>query len=238
MENIDLDIIFTASELSQARDFFREIRFDQERAEFDTFETMIFEGNMTIYKQISLKLLQSFRILSKSMISQVRNFSSSPQNLALVFVKLSSLLGTAPLAPPETTEKMILYSDFLKVFVYKTSLESKKDEMPIFERVLELTLDLVLYGGFEANFSSVLMTSSLPNPTQPAAAPASLSTTSSQVKATSSPSSSSPSSSSSMTSSLTLLAPDDIVEPQQQQYMDTNSAKKNTSSMFLSPDDL
>lgn len=237
MENIDLDIIFTASELSQARDFFREIRFDQERAEFDTFETMIFEGNMTIYKQISLKLLQSFRILSKSMISQVRNFSSSPQNLALVFVKLSSLLGTAPLAPPETTEKMILYSDFLKVFVYKTSLESKKDEMPIFERVLELTLDLVLYGGFEANFSSVLMTSSLPNATQPAAAPASLSTTSSQVKATSSPSSSS-SSSSSMTSSLTLLAPDDIVEPQQQQYMDTNSAKKNTSSMFLSPDDL
>ena len=152
MERVNLDTTLNASELSEARAFFQRIQFHQEKNEFDRFETMIYEGNLIIYRQVSVKLLQAFRVLSKAVISQLRNFATSPQNLARVFVRLSALFAaTAAVEPPTTIERVTMYADFLKVYIYKISLESKKDEktgrfnmVPVEDSEFELPCEMVL----------------------------------------------------------------------------------------------
>lgn len=246
MDSVNLDTTLNASELSEARAYFQKIQFAQERNEFERFETMVYEGNLTIYRQVSVKLLQSFRVLSKSIISQVRNFSTTPQNLARVFVRLSGLLSAptaAPIEPPTTIERVTMYSDFLKVFIYKASLESKKDESPIFEKILELTLDLILYGGFEGNFTATAIDRPFTAATPYATNPSSLA---SSVVATPAASSSSLCRDSSVKGNLglTLLSPDDIdvsgamFESPPGAGSGGLNGKKNGSNMFISPDDL
>lgn len=232
MENINLEIIFNSSELAQAKNFFKKIHFEQEMSEFDRFETMLYEGNLIIYKQTSVKLLQSFRVLSKSIISQIRNFSTTPQNLARVFVRISNLFSDTSLPRAETVEKVTVYSDFLKMFVYKISIESKKDENPIFEKILELILDLVLYGGFEDNFTVAPPQSSL------SVVPAVPDSKKALTTAMSS------------SSQMVLMSPEDMEMPSQQfindgqnnknqqQQQQQQKKKKDCADILMSPDDL
>lgn len=239
MERVNLDTTLNASELSEARAFFQRIQFHQEKNEFDRFETMIYEGNLIIYRQVSVKLLQAFRVLSKAVISQLRNFATSPQNLARVFVRLSALFAaTAAVEPPTTIERVTMYADFLKVYIYKISLESKKDENPLFEKVLELTLDLVLYGGFEANFTTTI--AQLPNVYIPPNSSINRNNTSNVVTPVGSSSSLCRRESSEKEDlGLTLLSPDDI--DVSKSFLGPSGGGGSVGggkSMFVSPDDL
>lgn len=232
MDSVDLSIIFTNEEYVQAKNFFTGILFAQERSDFDTFETMVFEGNMILYKQVSLKLLQSFRVISKAIISQIRNFSSSPQTLSRVYVKLNNFFCATPLASAALlpAEQISISADFLKVFIYKASLEAKKGVSRLFDKLLDTTFDLVMYGGLEASF--------IPPPL-PAPQTASLHR-SIPFPAASLPLSSASSSSSSSLPQ-TFLAPEDFKDsspPPRPFFAATTTSLSANSSLFLSPDDL